>query len=253
VGIPLFITVLLIAACGLIYELIAGTLASYLLGDSVLQFSTIIGCYLFAMGIGSALSRYIDRGLAYRFVWIELLLGVVGGFSSALLFLAFAYTQGFQLLMYALVVVIGILVGLEIPLLMRIIRDRYHFRDVIAHVLTFDYLGALGASLLFPILLVPYLGLVRSAMLFGIVNVAVALWSTFLFAKQLASVRALRVVCIVVLCGLGIGLGEAKRITMAAEDNIYADEIIFARDTRYQHIVLTRFKDDIRLFLSSHL
>ena len=78
-GILLFITVLLIAACGLIYELIAGTLASYLLGDSVLQFSTIIGCYLFAMGIGSALSRYIDRGLAYRFVWIELLLGVIGG------------------------------------------------------------------------------------------------------------------------------------------------------------------------------
>ena len=252
-GILLFITVLLIAACGLIYELIAGTLASYLLGDSVLQFSTIIGCYLFAMGIGSAISRYIDRGLAYRFVWIELLLGVIGGFSSALLFLAFAYTQGFQLLMYALVVVIGVLVGLEIPLLMRIIRGRYHFRDVIAHVLTFDYLGALGASLLFPILLVPYLGLVRSAMLFGILNVAVALWSTFLFANQLARAQVLRGLCFVVLCGLGLGLAEAKKITIAAEDNIYADEIILARDTRYQHIVLTRFKDDIRLFLNSHL
>ena len=88
--------------------------------------------------------------------------------------------------MYALVIVIGILVGLEIPLLMRIVRDRYHFRDVVAHVLTFDYLGALGASLLFPILLVPHLGLVRSAMLFGILNAAVALWSTFLFANQLA-------------------------------------------------------------------
>jgi len=252
-GILLFITVLLIAACGLIYELIAGTLASYLLGDSVLQFSTIIGCYLFAMGIGSALSRYIDRGLAYRFIWIELLLGVVGGFSSALLFIAFAYTQGFQLLMYATVIVIGILVGLEIPLLMRIVRSRYHFRDVVAHVLTFDYLGALGASLLFPILLVPYLGLVRSAIVFGMLNVAVALWSTFLFANQLARAQALRVICLVVLCGLGIGLAEAKHITTAAEDNIYADEIIFARDTRYQHIVLTRFKDDIRLFLNSHL
>jgi len=252
-GILLFITVLLIAACGLIYELIAGTLASYLLGDSVLQFSTIIGCYLFAMGIGSALSRYIDRGLAYRFVWIELLLGVVGGCSSALLFLAFAYTQGFQLLMYALVVVIGILVGLEIPLLMRLVRGRYHFRDVVAHVLTFDYLGALGASLLFPILLVPYLGLVRSAMLFGIINVAVALWSTFLFANQISAAKSLRVLCFVVLCGLGIGFAEAKRITAAVEDNIYADEIILSRDTRYQHIVLTRFKDDIRLFLSSHL
>lgn len=252
-GILLFITVLLIAACGLIYELVAGTLASYLLGDSVLQFSTIIGCYLFAMGIGSALSRYINRGLAYRFVWIELLLGVVGGFSSALLFLAFAYSQGFQLLMYAIVIVIGVLVGLEIPLLMRIIKGRYHFRDVIAHVLTFDYLGALGASLLFPILLVPHLGLVRSAMLFGIVNAGVALWSTFLFANQLARATALRITCIVILAGLGAGLAEAKHITTAAEDNIYADEIIFARDTHYQHIVLTRFKDDIRLFLNSHL
>src|SRR6202035_5446954 len=249
----LFITVLLIAACGLIYELIAGTLASYLLGDSVLQFSTIIGCYLFAMGIGSALSRYIDRGLAYRFVWIELLLGVIGGFSSALLFLAFAYTQGFQLLMYALVIVIGVLVGLEIPLLMRIVRDRYEFRDVIAHVLTFDYLGALGASLLFPILLVPRLGLVRSAMLFGIINAAVALWSTFLFAKQLPTARVLRVACVVVLCGLGIGMAQARKITATAEENIYADEIIFARDSRYQHLVLTRFKDDLRLFLNSHL
>jgi spermidine synthase len=249
----LFITVLVIAACGLIYELVAGTLASYLLGDSVLQFSTIIGCYLFALGIGSALSRYIDRGLAYRFVWIELLLGVIGGFSSALLFLAFAYTQGFQLIMYSIVVVIGVLVGLEIPILMRIIRGRYHFRDVVAHVLTFDYLGALGASLLFPILLVPYLGLVRSALLFGAVNVAVALWSTFLFANQLPSPRALRILCVIVLCGLGVGIAQAKRITMVAEDNIYADEIIFARDTRYQHIVLKRFKDDIRLFLNSHL
>src|SRR5580692_3825376 len=209
-GILLFISVLLIAACGLIYELVAGTLASYLLGDSVLQFSTIIGCYLFAMGIGSALSRYMDRGLAYRFVWIELLLGVIGGFSSALLFLAFAYTQGFQLLMYALVIVIGVLVGLEIPLLMRIIRDRYHFRDVVAHVLTFDYLGALGASLLFPILLVPRVGLVRSALLFGIVNAAVALWGTFLFAAQLAKVRSLRFFCVVIIVGLCIGMAEAK-------------------------------------------
>src|SRR5438876_8807710 len=74
-GILVFISVLLVAACGLIYELIAGTLASYLVGDSVFQFSTIIGTYLFAMGIGSALSRYVNRGLANRFVWIELVLG----------------------------------------------------------------------------------------------------------------------------------------------------------------------------------
>src|SRR5467141_3466673 len=203
-AIVLFISVLLVAACGLVYELVAGTLASYLLGDSVLQFSTVIGTYLFAMGIGSALSRYLNRGLIYQFIWIELLLGVIGGFSSADLMLAFAFTQGFELILYALVVVMGVLVGLEIPLLMRIVRDRYQFRDVIAHVLTFDYLGALGASLLFPILLVPRLGLVRSAMLFGFINAAVAFWSTFLFANQLSRTRGLRVACLVVLFGLGV-------------------------------------------------
>src|SRR5437764_5805789 len=140
----LFLSVFLIAACGLIYELIAGTLASYLLGDSVFQFSTIIGSYLFAMGIGSFLSRFLGRGLVARFISIELLVGLVGGFSSSLLFLAFAYTQAFRLTLNAVVVVIGILVGLEIPLLMRILKGRFQFRDLVAHVLTFDYLGALG-------------------------------------------------------------------------------------------------------------
>jgi spermidine synthase len=253
VAVLLFISVLLIAACGLIYELIAGTVASYLVGDSVFQFSTVIGSYLFAMGIGSFLSRFIHRGLAYRFVWIELIVAVVGGFSSGLLFLAFAFTQGFQILLYLIVMVLGVLVGLEIPLLMRIIRGRYHFREVVSHVLTFDYVGALFASVLFPVVLVPQLGLVRSALFFGIVNAAVALWSTFLFKGQIASPRRLQTMCVVVMGILVIALANGKRITGWAEDNIYADDIIFSRDTHYQHIVLTKWKDDLRLFLNSHL
>ena len=249
----LFLSVLAIAACGLIYELVASALASYLLGDSVLQFSTVIGTYLFAMGIGSWWSRYLSRGLVARFVGIELMVGIIGGFSSTILFLAFAYTSAFRLVLYALVVAIGVLVGLEIPLLMRILRDRYAFREVVSNVLTFDYLGALAASLAFPIILVPKLGLVRSAMLFGIVNAAIALWSTYLFGALLGSRRALRAACGAVLATLVVGMSQAKRITTLAEDNIYSDEVIFSRDTRYQHIVLTAWKDDLRLFLNSHL
>ena len=146
----LFVSVLLIAACGLVYELVAGALASYLLGDSVTQFSTVIGTYLFAMGIGSGLSRFVVRGVVARFVVIELMVGLIGGFSSSILFLAFGFTDSFRVVLYGVVLVIGVLVGLEIPLLMRILRDRFDFKDVVAHVLTFDYLGALGASLLFP-------------------------------------------------------------------------------------------------------
>ena len=249
----LFLSVFLIAACGLIYELVAGALASYLLGDSVFQFSTLTGAYLFAMGVGSFLSKYLERGLVARFISIELMVGLVGGFSSTLLFLAFAYTPGFRLLLYSVVFVVGVLVGLEIPLLMRILKARFQFRDLVAHVLTFDYLGALGASLLFPILLVPKLGLVRSALLFGILNAAVALWSTFLFRDQLARKTSLRVASVLVLIALGAGMVGAERVIAAADENLYADEVILARDTRYQRIVLTKWKDDVRLFLSSHL
>ena len=249
----LFISVCLIAACGLIYELVAGALASYLLGDSVTQFSTVIGTYLFAMGIGSWLSRFIGRGLVTRFVLIELLVGVIGGFSSLVLFLAFAYTDAFRPVLYATVILIGILVGLEIPLLMRILKDRFDFKDVVSNVLTFDYIGALFASLLFPLLLVPRLGLVRSAILFGIVNVLVGLWSTWLFRDVLPRRRALQMLGFVALAVLSAALWQGQRITTLAEEGMYADPIILARDTRYQRIVLTSWKDDLRLYLNGHL
>jgi spermidine synthase len=249
----LLTSVLLIASCGLIYELVAGALASYLLGDSVTQFSTVIGTYLFAMGVGSWLSRFINRGLAARFVMVEILVGLVGGFSSALLFLAFAFTSSFRLLLYVLVVIVGVLVGLEVPLLMRLLRERFEFKDVVANVLTFDYLGALGASLLFPIVLVPRLGLVRAPLLFGIINVGVALWTTVILRMAPAARRMLQAACVAALALLGAGMVWANAILDLAESNLYADEIVLSRTTPYQRIVMTAWRDDLRLFLNSNL
>src|SRR5262249_30424407 len=158
------------------------------------------------MGIGSFLSRYIRGQLAQRFVTIELLIAVVGGFSSSALFLAFAFTPGFELLLYVIVLVVGTLVGLEIPLLMRLVRKRYRFQDAVSHVLTSDYLGALFASVLFPLVLVPKLGLIRSALFFGVVNAAVALWSTRLFGEELARPRRLQAACGLTIAVLSVAL-----------------------------------------------
>jgi spermidine synthase len=253
VNAALFITVLLIAACGLVYELVAGALASYLLGDSVMQFSTVIGTYLFAMGVGSWLSRWVHKSVATRFVMVELMVAVVGGFSSTLLFLAFAWTDAFQLLLYVLVFVIGTLVGLEIPLLMRLLRDRLEFKDVVGNVLTFDALGALGASLLFPLVLVPHLGMVRSALLFGLMNAMVALWSTHLLRDLLPRPRVLQAWCAAVIALLAAGFAGAERITRMAESNLYADPVVLTRTSPYQRIVLTAWRNDMRLFLNGHL
>ena len=223
-NVALLVSVFLIASAGLIYELVASSLASYLFGDSVFQFSTVIGSYLFAMGVGSWLSRYLRRGLIAQFIGIELMVAVVGGFSSMALMLAFAYTNGFRLALYALVIIVGILVGLEIPLLMRILRDRFAFKDVIANVLTFDY--PRRASLLrfaFPIILVPKVGLVRSSLLFGIVNALVALWTTFLFAQMLGQRKLLRVASVATLLLLCAGTWSVRNASPGlAEDNIYS-------------------------------
>src|SRR5918992_1401320 len=175
----LFLNVLIIATCGLVYELLAGTLASYVLGDSVTQFSLIIGIYLFAMGVGSWLSRFVDKELARRFIDVELAVAILGGASAPMLFLSFANLTYFHVILYGVVFLIGTLVGLEIPLLMRILKDNLDFKELVARVLAFDYIGALLASLLFPIFLVPKLGLNRTSLLFGVLNAAVRLWATW--------------------------------------------------------------------------
>ena len=251
---PLLISIFLVAACGLAYELIAGALASYLLGDSVTQFSTVIGAYLFAMGIGSWLSRHVRRDLIGTFVRIEIAVGVLGGFTAAALFLAFAAHAGpFRILLYAAVLVVGVLVGLEIPLVMRILRREVAFSDLVARVLSFDYLGALAVSLLFPLLLAPHLGLVRSGLLFGLVNALVALWGLHIFRLELAGRRLLQGAAFAAVALLGAGFAGAGHLTTLAEGWLYADDIIHAETTPYQRIVVTRWRDDVRLFLNQNL
>jgi spermidine synthase len=250
----LFLNVLIVATCGLIYELLAGTLASYVLGDSVTQFSLIIGIYLFAMGVGSWLSRFIDKGLARRFVDIELAVAVLGGFSAPLLFLTFSRVGYFYAVLYFVVFAIGVFVGLEIPLLLRILKDEIEFKELVSRVLAFDYVGALVASILFPILFVPKLGLIRTSLIFGMLNAGVALWGTWLLRPLIKGrVVALRVKAVIVIALLLIAFVKANKITSMAEDEMFADEIVYTKDTPYQRIVITRGRAGFQLFLNGNL
>ena len=252
----LIISVFIVASCGLAYELIMAALASYLLGDSILQFSSIIGLYLFAMGIGAHLTRYIkDEDALARFIEIELLVGIVGGLSALALFVAFGLAAApFRSLLYAFVLITGIIVGMEIPLVMRVLhREQAAFADLVARVLTFDYLGALAVSLLFPLVLAPRLGMARSALLFGLLNAAVALLTARIFRAQLPRYAALRRRALLVLTALAVAFVYADRITFHAEQGYFGDPIVYERHTPYQRLVITRWKDDTRLYLNGNL
>ena len=254
VEVALLASVFVVAACGLVYELAAGALASYVLGDSVLQFSTIIGTYLFAMGVGSWLSRFFERQLPAHFLRIELLVALVGGAMPALLFMANAFVPGaFRTLLYGLVLAVGVLVGLEIPLVMRILKRNVALKDLVSQVLTFDYLGALAVSVAFPLVLVPQLGLIRTGLLFGVMNAAVALWALWLFRHELRRLRAHAVACVATLGLLCAAFAGAQRITTLAEDKFYQDPIVFAASSPWQRIVVTHGRAGHRLFLNGNL
>jgi spermidine synthase len=251
----LFLNVVIIATCGLIYELLAGTLASYVLGDSVTQFSLIIGIYLSAMGVGSWLSGFLDKDLAKRFVEIELAVAVIGGFSAPLLFLTFANVSYFSIILYATVFGIGTLVGLEIPILMRILKDELDFKKLVARVLALDYVGALVASLLFPIFLVPKLGLTRTSLIFGILNAGVGIWGTWLLENLITkrAVNLLRIKGFIIVILLVIAFIKADSLTSLAEDALFTDNIIYAKSSSYQRIIVTKGKVGYSLFLNGNL
>ncbi|THF48544.1 polyamine aminopropyltransferase [Flavobacterium supellecticarium] len=249
----LLIAVFTIATCGLVYELVAGTLASYLLGDSVKQFSLIIGVYLFSMGIGSYFSKFITKKLLDTFVEIEILVGLVGGLSSVVLFLLFESVDYFQFILYLLVFTTGCLVGLEIPLLMNILKDRVAFRDLVSNVFTFDYIGALLASILFPLVLVPQLGVMRTSLFFGMINIGIAIGLCFLLKKELNRPFVLKTKAIASFLFLLLVFIFSEAILSFSEGKLYGENIVYTSSTPYQRIVLTHNKSDYRLYLNNNL
>jgi spermidine synthase len=253
--VALLASVFVVAACGLVYELAAGTLASYLLGDSILQFSTVIGTYLFAMGVGSYLSRFFERQLVAHFLRIELLVGLVGGLMPAALFALQSLSSGsFRFTLYLLVLWVGILVGLEIPLVMRILkRQSKGLGHLVSQVLTFDYLGALAVAIAFPLLLVPHLGLIRTGAFFGLLNAAVAVWALLLFRGELRRFAAHALACALTVSALLAAFVAADRVTTWAEDRFYADHVLYSETSAYQRVVVTASKIGVRLFLNGNL
>ena len=248
----LFLNVLVIAVCGLVYELLAGSVASYLLGDSVTQFSLVIGLYLSAMGVGAWLSRFLDKDLGRRFVEVQLAIALVGGLSAPLLFLAFGRSHVFRLVLLVDVFAIGTLVGLELPLLMRILERDLALKELVARVLAFDYLGALFASLLFPLFFVPHLGLARTSLVMGLVNAGVAFWATSLL-NLAPRHNALRARAVVVAAILVVGLVKADTLSRLAEEELFADAVVYTKDTPYQRIVVTQGRAGFSLFLNGNL
>ncbi len=241
----------MVGLCSIVYELLISTTSSYLLGDSITQFSITIGTYMAAMGLGSYLVRYLSGGALQLFVVTELALGVVGALCVPILYGYFAEVGygGFQAVMLGLVAVIGTLTGLEIPLLTRLLGPHFAGETALSNVLTLDYVGALAATLLFPFVLLPFVGVFQSSIAFGMVNVAVACYTARRFRDELPGASRYVLLGSTLLVLLALLFGLSAKLLAGWQDRLFRDPVVYAQTTPYQTLTMTRAGDDLRLYI----
>ena len=251
----LVFSIFIAGLCSIVYELLIGTTSSYFLGDSVRQFSITIGFYMASMGLGSYVSRYFEKNLLSKFICVEILLGFIGGISVPVLYLVFSYTDFYQYFMFLFIISIGFFIGLEIPLLTRLMENYYTLKVNISNILSLDYFGALVATLIFPFILLPYVGVFKSSLIFGIVNMSIGFVNLWAFSDTLnISKQKIYLYASILVTTFLVFLVYASQFLLSSwENDLYEDQVIYSKQTPYQRIVLTKNKEDIRLFLNGGL
>ena len=237
---------------GIVAEYIMATLASYCLGDSVTQWTVVISLMLFAMGVGSQSSLIFRKNLLDTFVSIELVLAALVASSVLLIYSLFAYLEHLAFFIYLLAFIIGLLIGLELPLATRLNAEHQQLASNVSSILAKDYLGALFGGILFAFVGLPLLGLAASAVIVGVVNFGVALILGVCCFDELRRGKLFvgsAVVVAIVIVGC---LLASDSLILFAEQKRYRDKIVFSEQTRYQKIVLTNFRDDYWLYLNGN-
>lgn len=250
----LMMTTLIISGCSIIYEVLISSVSSYLVGDSIKQFSITIGLYMCAMGVGSYLSKFIRKHLFDWFVLVELGVGIFGGISSLILFLSNVYIESYELVMYIQIILIGTLVGLEIPLLTRIIEDNAkNLRVTLSSIFSFDYIGGLIGSIAFPLILLPKFGYFATAFLTGTLNIIISIIIILKYKNYIKNINLFKISAVLALLLMLLGTIFSENIANNIESKLYRDKIIIKEQTPYQNIVVTKHKDDLRLFINGNI
>ncbi len=241
-------------ACGIAYEYTLGALGNNLMGSSHEQIFVVIGLMMFAMGLGATLQRNISGDLVDKFLLVEILLGLTGGVSALLIYLAYVYSSSYMILLWGFSLGIGVLIGLEIPLLIRINREySSSLKTNLSQILSMDYVGSLVGALLFTFVLLANLSINQIAVILGCGNLLLALLGIAYFRPLLRHFKKLLVLscACAALLGCLLGLSEDWRISL--EQRTYNDPIIYSQTSKYQHIVMTRKDDRLSLFINGHL
>ncbi len=240
---------------GIVAEYILSTLATYFIGNSIFQWTMIVSLMLFCMGLGSRLSKRINKNLIQNFLLLEVSLSIIVAFSSVIVYTIAAFSAYYDILIYILSMLVGLLIGLEIPLVVRINKEYEDLKTNISSILEKDYYGSLLGGVFFAFIGLPILGLSYTPFVLGIVNFLVAGIVLFRFKEKItrAQLQRLNLLLFVVFTTLITGISFTKPIIQWGEQKKYKDKVVFAEQTKYQKIVLTEWRDEHWLYLNGNL
>ncbi len=246
------VSIFLTGFAGIVAEYLLSTLASYLLGDTIFQWTVVISVMLLAMGLGAGLSRHVpSKSLLEVFLVIELVLSLLVSFSAILAYSQSPYSTRLPIVIYTLSGIIGLLIGMEIPLAVRINDAFEELKENISNILEKDYLGALPGGILYAYFFLPRLGLVYTPLIVGAINILVAFFLIWCFRKRIKFfIKILFFFVLILFIILSLLI---KPAFLYVEQKLYRDPIVYRKYTKYQQIVLTKWRDNYLLYLNGHL
>ncbi len=244
---------------GMIIEYQLGAMSSNLLGNSSAEWPKVIAFMTVGMAGGTYLQSRFKRGLYETFIMVELAMGVLGGFAVLALFAAYVKANAdFALVQYTLLTVIGVVIGLEIPLAQRI-NERYtdSLSSNIKGILLFDYLGCGVGAFLFVQALKQGVSLPTVGFAVGALSTFIALVLLMVAWRHIApSARLLLLPIGLVFAAILMAGGHSGAWSKSLLQGLYEDPIIHAEQSAYQMIVMTKYKDPqgqvIDLFLNGN-
>ncbi|QWX85585.1 polyamine aminopropyltransferase [Cellulophaga sp. HaHaR_3_176] len=240
---------------GIVAEYTLSTLATYFIGNSIFQWTMIVSLMLFCMGLGSRLSKLITKNLIQNFLILEASLSLIVAFSSVLVYTLASVSEYYGIVIYSLCMLIGLLIGLEIPLVVRINKEYEDLKSNISSILEKDYYGSLIGGVFFAFIGLPILGLSYTPFVLGIINFLVALIVFYRFKDKIKKRQTLQLkaVLTIVFGVLITGIAFTEPIIQWGEQKKYKDKIVYSEQTKYQNIVLTEWKDEHWLYLNGNL
>lgn len=237
-------------AAGLIYEYVLSTVMTYLLGNSIEQFSVTVGLMFFMMGVGGFVQKLFRSSLVETFIAIELLLVIAGGFSPLVMQWLFAYApDSFSGLRLIYIAVIGLMIGVEIPLVMRINEQFSSSLDNnIASTWAWDYVGGALGVVAWIWMLRQFIPLTHISFFVAACNLIVAIialayfWRHGLLGRKSNGPVGVAI-CSIIVAVILAGYVQSGDWSKMINQRLYDSPIVFEVTSKYQVITITQAPD----------